>query len=501
MARAVQAADGQVSAVEKEITTPPAPELRGESIDDFAHRFCLAVHSLLRGSIALPAAQHGETLQQEQSASESGALCPLKRPPAIERQAAVKAFSSPRKDAQSDPGAAGGEGDVPALAAAAASAASAATPQEEAVLWLHASRRLYGGAQYWRALQEFMLGAAQRPDEEVTIEEIVNAMGVDGYHDGVNYMRAVCVIVIEKARGFFDSSLAKLRLRMLHIMTRMGPLASEMLALEAERAAAASDGNETPAPSFGEFLDEARLATPAEQAAYMAVITPIFEDFVARAMANTMEKCHGDVAAMTRYVSWDFNSPSKEALTNVLVQPIHEALNTRFQKATEAREAAAKMRGGRRRRKEAEAEGEFESYEQLVNGFTETLMTRRVSEPMRRLLNELVIEIIRAWREEFCRAISIKLHSGFLLPFCETLPNYMRKRVAKEAIAMGVGGAVPLEGATTEGPNPRTTELRERLHTFVAQRQQLQQLSTRMHERRGVSGSRAAAAVGTTRKG
>ena len=45
----------------------------------------------------------------------------------------------------------------------------------------------------------------------------------------------------------------------------------------------------------------------------------------------------------------------------------------------------------------------------------ETLMTRKVNEPMRRLMNDLVREVIRAWREEFCRAISIKLNAGFLL--------------------------------------------------------------------------------------
>ena len=42
------------------------------------------------------------------------------------------------------------------------------------------------------------------PGEEVTSEEILNAMGFDGYHDGVNYMRAVCVLVVEKARGYFE---------------------------------------------------------------------------------------------------------------------------------------------------------------------------------------------------------------------------------------------------------------------------------------------------------
>lgn len=56
---------------------------------------------------------------------------------------------------------------------------------------------------------------------QVTTEEILNAMGFDGYHDGVNYMRAVSVIVVEKARGYFEQHLALLRLRLLHVMRRM----------------------------------------------------------------------------------------------------------------------------------------------------------------------------------------------------------------------------------------------------------------------------------------
>lgn len=66
-----------------------------------------------------------------------------------------------------------------------------------------------------------------------------------------------------------------------------------------------------------------------------------------------------------------------------------------------------------------------------MDGFTETLMTRRVTEPMRLLMNDLVKEIIRAWREEFCRTISVKLNACFLLPFCDALPNQMRKQVKR----------------------------------------------------------------------
>ena len=68
--------------------------------------------------------------------------------------------------------------------------------------------------------QEFMLGAAMPPETELTVEEIVNAMGFDGYHDGVNYLNAVCVIVLQKAKGFFESSLSKLKLRLIHVMSR-----------------------------------------------------------------------------------------------------------------------------------------------------------------------------------------------------------------------------------------------------------------------------------------
>jgi hypothetical protein len=44
---------------------------------------------------------------------------------------------------------------------------SANAADEEYTLWLHSRKRLFGGAQYWRALQEFMLGAAEGSTEEV----------------------------------------------------------------------------------------------------------------------------------------------------------------------------------------------------------------------------------------------------------------------------------------------------------------------------------------------
>ena len=93
--------------------------------------------------------------------------------------------------------------------------------------YLKTNKRLFGGAQYWRALQEFSIGATQGwssrerriVDGELSDEEILNAMGFDGI-DGVNYMRAVCVTAIERGAGYFEPQLA-LKTRLLHIMRRL----------------------------------------------------------------------------------------------------------------------------------------------------------------------------------------------------------------------------------------------------------------------------------------
>eukprot|EP00966_Prymnesium_polylepis_P273934 6328152-Prymnesium_polylepis.2 len=66
------------------------------------------------------------------------------------------------------------------MASVADATVDAPSAEEVALLWVHAGKRLYGGAQYWRALQEFLLGAADPPESELTVEEIVNAMGFDG---------------------------------------------------------------------------------------------------------------------------------------------------------------------------------------------------------------------------------------------------------------------------------------------------------------------------------
>ena len=43
-------------------------------------------------------------------------------------------------------------------------------------------------------------------------EEIVNACGIDDFHDGVNYTRTACVIAVSKARDLLEPFLHQVRL-------------------------------------------------------------------------------------------------------------------------------------------------------------------------------------------------------------------------------------------------------------------------------------------------
>lgn len=55
--------------------------------------------------------------------------------------------------------------------------------------------RLYGGAQYHRAMAEFRLVVGGVKCPPITREEIVNACGVEDIHDGTNYSRYFLVFL------------------------------------------------------------------------------------------------------------------------------------------------------------------------------------------------------------------------------------------------------------------------------------------------------------------
>ncbi|MCD7458836.1 ARP2/3 actin-organizing complex subunit Arc5 [Datura stramonium] len=98
----------------------------------------------------------------------------------------------------------------------------------------NAGMRLYGGAQYHRAMAEFrfVVGGIKCPP--ITREEIVNACGVEDIHDGTNYSRTACVIAVAKARDTFEPFLHQLGCRLSHILKRLLPIAVYLLQKEGE---------------------------------------------------------------------------------------------------------------------------------------------------------------------------------------------------------------------------------------------------------------------------
>ena len=63
----------------------------------------------------------------------------------------------------------------------------------------------------------------------ITEDEIANAAGVGDTHDGVNFLRAACVISIFKAQASFDPFLDTLKARCCHVMNKLVPVCEYMI--------------------------------------------------------------------------------------------------------------------------------------------------------------------------------------------------------------------------------------------------------------------------------
>lgn len=66
------------------------------------------------------------------------------------------------------------------------------------------------------------MGSVRCPDVER--EEIVNACGVDDFHDGANVIRTACVVGMAKARSVLEPFIQQLGYRLTHILRRMLPV-------------------------------------------------------------------------------------------------------------------------------------------------------------------------------------------------------------------------------------------------------------------------------------
>ncbi|CAI5508276.1 unnamed protein product [Closterium sp. Naga37s-1] len=119
----------------------------------------------------------------------------------------------------------------------------------------NASMRLFGGAQYHRAMAEFrfVVGAVRCP--AISREEIVNACGVEDVHDGTNYFRTACVIAVAKAWDVFEPFLRQLGFRLSHIVGRLLPIVLFLLKRDNEPMLVHETFIERVQESYHKFVD------------------------------------------------------------------------------------------------------------------------------------------------------------------------------------------------------------------------------------------------------
>lgn len=165
--------------------------------------------------------------------------------------------------------------------------------------------KLFGGAQYHRAVKEFTIAVRHAASPQVSENEIANAAGMADTHNGVNFMRAACVIAMEKAQLSFDPMLEALRQRTSHIMKRLYPIIERLVH---------SKGNAFYTPSgsatgSGSGIKDSAPPPPLSPA-FQDLLQRIYHKFVEESLANTVNKCKDDLYGMTKFVTWDVEDKS-----------------------------------------------------------------------------------------------------------------------------------------------------------------------------------------------
>ena len=102
----------------------------------------------------------------------------------------------------------------------------------------------------------------------ITEDEIANAAGVGDSHDGVNFLRAACVISVFKAQSSFDPFLETLRARCCHVMNKLMPVCEYMIRQK--------DSMNT-SPVKTKFQTNADVT---QNPQFRQLVKTIFEDFV-----------------------------------------------------------------------------------------------------------------------------------------------------------------------------------------------------------------------------
>ena len=231
------------------------PEKLIEAGGVLREKFCKNLDAALQGSISAPPSRFGETLAMERSR-----CIPM-------------------------------DGDkFPSL------------PEEWTSEIGNVNHQLFGGAQYHRALREMALIVSLCPTSAVSDEEVALAGGVGEVHDGPNFLRAACLIAMEKAYGSFEPLLESFAGRCEYIMKNTFDAVDYMVMKE--------NGAESGRRAGGGEL--------AYQKPFRNVVRRIYEEFVEKKAREAVGYCKDDLVALTKYITWDLEERGTAGLAEAV---------------------------------------------------------------------------------------------------------------------------------------------------------------------------------------
>ncbi|CAM9399954.1 unnamed protein product, partial [Pylaiella littoralis] len=373
-------AEGRLLSTEQEIEALSLDSLKA-SADEYREHFSRALGRSIQGTIKAPPEKFGETLEAEQLRAGSFIDDSDVDPDQWERMMEIEV----------------GNGE----------------------------NKLFGGAQYHRALREFNFAIRHMNAPEVSEDEIANAAGISDMHDGVNFMRAACVIAVEKARTSFEPALDALRVRTVHVMKRLFGVVEHMLK---------SDGMQM---------------SETHQKPFSFIVKRVYENFVEKAVDETLTRCRDDLTALTRFVTWDLHERSAGALRRSL--PDSSMVHIYSMAASLSFRRGRRGRGGDGSESSPPQDGAvFDQWEAANTGglggagsvtrqkdyfnlqqLMEEASSSRDAARTSAVVSALVQHIMLSWREHFARAVAMKFNCFFLMPFVDDFPFYLRQELEK----------------------------------------------------------------------
>ncbi|CAA7396759.1 unnamed protein product [Spirodela intermedia] len=275
----------------------------------------------------------------------------------------------------------------------------------------NAGMRLYGGAQYHRAMAEFRLVVGNTKCPPITREEIVNACGVEDIHDGTNYSRTACVIAVAKARDTFEPFLHQLGSRLLHILKRLLPISVYLLQKD------------------GEYLSG--------HSVFLRRVETAFINFAESTERTCRDKCMEDLMSTTRYVTWSIHNKNRPGLRQFLdsftsadqTQSVHQeqSLGSAGNDNNKHEQSKADPKVNHPSLQNDSNSGLHTMDTRLADILDSTLWNRKLAPSSERIVYALVQQIFHGIKEHFLASSELKFNCFLLMPVVDKLPAMLRE--------------------------------------------------------------------------